>query len=513
MTLSLPSVDYKCGLNVVFVLDGSTSSDAHDLASSASDLLNKLAEFQNTDVKAGLVIFGGSTPILYSSEDLLSLTEDNLNTLTEVITDKSYDGMSGRSGSNLQAGVEAAQEMLDGESAVEDVDKYMILLTDGGARMWLNDSGEAMSQTFVQYNASNLSWGSNQDFASRYIEESEKKPLRTFDEVWQAGNSDSAFTKYAMSYAETQQDGAIARAASWNTVCRDEDGTYYPSLEVATYYAATSIIEAAESCNVIWVDYPYHSGAYEEYTDSFKSWMAEENYVTRYDSQDKDAEEVFSDVDDQLTYLIGAGSYVIDYMGYVANDYNFDFVNDSSKIYVTVDDEKLEAVQLSENKYGFGNAESGYDYVLTYTPADDGQESFRWDICVPVTNLRHVQLHYTVKLMNPKTQAGTYGIYDGDGSKEYTGLYTNVRATLYPVISTGNTGIYIKNNAPYKMPTNGEPIVQGQDFLKPTVSYEVNSVSPQTGDSSMFLWFALLLISSVTITLIAIAGRKKKYNK
>lgn len=67
-----------------------------------------------------------------------------------------------------------------------------------------------------------------------------------------------------------------------------------------------------------------------------------------------------------------------------------------------------------------------------------------------------MQLHYTVKLMNPKTEAGTYGTYDANGSQGYDGLYTNNSATLYPkATGTGRVG-------------------DGQDFLKPTVSYQIN---------------------------------------
>ena len=168
----------------------------------------------------------------------------------------------------------------------------------------------------------------------------------------------------------------------------------------------------------------------------------------------------FSTIRNEILYAVDAGSYVTDYMGYVENDYNFDLVNDPAKIYVTVGSEKLEAVQLQENVYGFGKHENqngvSYDYVLTYTPAADGEENFLWSINVPITNLRHVQLHYTVKLMNPKTEAGTYGTYDANGSHGYDGLYTNNSATLHPK-ATGTE-------------TPGD----GQDFLKPTVSYQIS---------------------------------------
>ena len=471
VTLSLPAGDYAGNLDVVFVLDGSTSTDEQNLASCASNLMKSLAEYQNLNVKVGLVIFGGSTPLLYTSDSLLDFSdESNVNKLVQEITDKSYDGKSGRSGSNLQAGVKEAQKMLNADSDVDDSDKYLLLLTDGGARMWVNDSGESMSQTYRQWNGDSISWGYNQDYASRYIEKDPQPEIRNFSEVWEAGNSNPDFAKYAMTKADTEKDGASKKAASWETVC-DTTSSYYPSLEVATYYAATSIIEASKNSNVIWVDYPYHSGQYKEYTDSLKSWLASNNYITRYDSTQSQAETIFSNVKDQLTYLLDAGTTVVDYMGYVKGDYNLDFVNKSDTLTLTVDGEEKAVTQLGKNSYGFGDKlDSGkYEYELTYSPANDGEEHFQWDINVPVSKDAPLKLTYTVKLVNPKTTAGTYGVYDkygenNDGSASYD-LYTNNKATLNPVDSNGKKGT-------------------SEDFKKPTVSYVVKSTPTEDEEVS-----------------------------
>ena len=80
---------------------------------------------------------------------------------------------------------------------------------------------------------------------------------------------------------------------------------------------------------------------------------------------------------------------------------------------------------------------------------------------------------YTVALRNPKTEAGTYGQYDADGSEGYDGLYTNNSATLYPVNSAGEAGA-------------------AEAFGKPTVSYTVQAAAvtptptpdlPKTGET------------------------------
>ncbi len=511
VTLSLPAADYKGDLDVVFVLDGSTSADQADLAGDAASLLEALADYKNLNVKAGLVIFGGSEPILYSLSLESLAAPGHLDKLDTEIRNKDWDVAAGRSGSNLQAGVKSAQGMLDADTSVSSSDKYLIILSDGGARMWVNDDGGALFQTYAPNGS--IFWNSNEDFRQRYMMPGTKE-LRSFGAVWSAGATDPDFAKYAMTEAQSKADKAVDGAAKWDTVLNDDD--YYTALEVSTYYAATTIVDASTTSNVIWIDYPYHEDEYEEYTDSFKSWLADNHYVTRYDSQDatsEDIEDIFSEVKDQLIYLLDAGSTVDDYMGYVEGDYNFDFVNDADSLVLTVGGEQKATAKLGENSYGFGECSDAgvYEYELTYYPASDGEEHFQLTINVPVAKDKPVKLSYKVKLSNPKTVAGTYGAYDqfgenNDGSANF-GLYTNNSAVLYPVDSTGK---------------DGDP----QEFNKPTVSYTVpespsptptpastpkkKASIPGTGDTFNGAGFMALLILGATGVGVAAHLHKKQ---
>lgn len=83
-------------------------------------------------------------------------------------------------------------------------------------------------------------------------------------------------------------------------------------------------------------------------------------------------------------------------------------------------------------------------------------EMFTLTTNVPISQFEPVQLTYTLKLTNPKTEPGTYGQYDANGSLGYEGLYTNNSAILYPVDTNGQ---------------KGEP----EEFQKPTVSYTVEA--------------------------------------
>ena len=177
----------------------------------------------------------------------------------------------------------------------------------------------------------------------------------------------------------------------------------------------------------------------------------------------------FADIQNDILYLVDAGSYVEDYMGYVEGYYNFDFVNKAEALTITVGGVELTTKKISENKYVFVESDNqgNYPYELTYYPAngDEANEHFVWTMNVPVTNLAHVKLTYTVKLMNPKTAAGTYGKYDSNGSARFDGLYTNNSAALYPK-TTGSTA-------------DGA----ADWFLKPTVSYTVATPTPRPSTS------------------------------
>lgn len=489
VTLSLPSAEYKGDLDIAFVLDGSTSKDETELTAQAAALLDTLAAMDHLDVKVSITIFGGSVPLLEST-DLLALSDAaNLQALRTILQDTKYDGIAGRSGSNLQAGVEDARAILASDTAVDADSKYMIILTDGAARMWY-ENGTAYSQTYTDANSieaintsgdTHICWNMNDDFMWRYgtyNNEREGDP-RPFAEVWAAGQSGTNIGAYRMSGEE--KDAAKAKAAAQTLTAEEyggrialnkadvcESDTYYTTYEAATYYAATSITAAAEECDMLWVTYPYHAEqenrTYRRYIEGegdyegFQDWIGNQEGVSHYDSAVMTPAEVFSGIRNELTYVVDAGSQVIDEMGSGA-DYHFDFVNDMEKLTLTVGGAELDKTRISDTSYGFGLREDGsYRFQLTYFA--DGTEGcgecFVWKINEAVTISAPVQLTYAVRLTDPKTAAGTYGSYDADGSNGYEGLYTNNSATLYAKDSSGVD-------------------ITPEVFGKPTVSYTVQA--------------------------------------
>ena len=386
----------------------------------------------------------------------LSTNYDAIKTAMEA----KYSG-----GTNIHAGLLAGKAALAEHQNISPDKKYLVLVSDGSTYLYSKDGNWASDMPFsrsyytkenYKYNAGGFSDNALYE-PNNHPEVNVARPKTTSNvATWQTYLADVE-ERNAESNGD-QYDYHINYDLNFNQGKPSPDFKSQPceprtanNRDMAFYYA-----------DQVWQQ--IKSTGYNAYSIATQDSSAgagnadDSYYFMNYLNGDRRLN--FRDIRNEILYAVDAGSYVTDYMGYVENDYNFDLVNDPAKIYITVGDETLEAVPLQENTYGFGKHENqngvSYDYVLTYTPAADGKEHFQWDINVPITNLRHVQLHYTVKLMNPKTEAGTYGTYDANGSQGYDGLYTNSSATLYP------------------RATGTETAGDGQDFLKPTVSYQIS---------------------------------------
>ena len=172
----------------------------------------------------------------------------------------------------------------------------------------------------------------------------------------------------------------------------------------------------------------------------------------------------FGKIQNDILYAVSAGSKVEDQMGDA-----FDFVPGSLKL--TVGDMELKSKADGNMTYFGDNAETLSEnncrFKVLYVPDADG---FVWTINENVSNFAPVQLTYTVKLTNPKTDPGTYGVEDLKGEKtlsdaeEEKALFTNKSAVLYA-----------KNSAGAQL----NPL----DFPKPSVSYTVEKSSSGGGSS------------------------------
>ena len=232
----------------------------------------------------------------------------------------------------------------------------------------------------------------------------------------------------------------------------EEAGNYVNSIDKALYLSYEAYAQAASEgyhCYAMPITPPGTASNY-EWGMSFMRYLANGKQVS------------FDSIENDILYAVDKGSVVKDYMGYVKEDYNFDFDHLDQ---LTVGGKALSMYQEGNTWY-FGDGEPGpqnYRFKVVYDAGNKAEtEMFTWYINEPVSNFAPVQLTYTVKLINPKTADGTYGKYDRDGSQHYEGLYTNQEAVLYPVDSRGNE-------------------YRPEEFPKPTVSYVVEHGSQEPG--------------------------------
>lgn len=435
VTLSLPSAEEKLDSDIVFVVDKSESSEKESALSMLDAIRNQIDE--GTKVNVGVVTFN----TVATQNGFFDLNADY-----EAIKEKF--NAPAISGTNLHAGILAGVDMLN-KSSTDNNRKYLIVISDGITYTydkdvkivpyyWLNDGQPYFSKDPYSWN---FKYGAGTTFTT---------------DQWNTWRSKvenilKSETISPVLYSERET------LTEENGVPAPQDGNYTSSVDRALYYSYLAYQSASEK---------YHCYAIPAHTSKESIYPYGVSFM-RYLGGNKEAS--FNEIKNDILYLIDTGSYVEDYMGYVDSNYNFDFINDASKLTITVGrgdaQEKLYAVKIDDNHYGFGpvtvetdssDKVTTYRYNLEYIPGNmTDTEHFVWRINVPVENLAPVALTYSVKLVNPKSASGTYGQYDIDGSKKYSGLYTNNSATLHPKDSNENWGI-------------------PENFQKPTVSYTVS---------------------------------------
>ena len=516
ITLSLPSAEMKKTLDVVFVVDNAFPKDNHDAANKAAALLDELLKMSqegNLNINVGLVISGGYVPILHKHD--LENIETAAGPIQTDIADPKWKGVEGRKGSNIQAGIETGLAMLEKEDQADKENKYLILISNGGAFSWYDkETGKAWSKVYYQFSKEKAEeektfsedkqselyyWCNPHDFQQRYKQDSSTEAIGyTRDDFTALMNKTAAEvdknsipqpdtslwnptkfsksdkkekTQYQYGYAWHEVSGVFADPSvecAYNAISMLENPDYITSREAALYHTAKSIKYASERVNFIFVSFPYYPTRVGLFgvTESFKDYVAQyenvklyrvdgekDKYPAGYTVTEKD--EVFGSIKTDLVQLVATGSEVKDTIGS-----NFELVSIDS---LTVDGQKLDCTR-SGNTYNFGDNEGQPRFVVTY---NDTTKMLTWNIYKTITKANTVQLKYTLKLTNPKSEAGTNGVndLDGDGKEDATGrpytdseaIYTNESAYLFPMDSTHNKG-------------------EQQEFPKPSVAVDENAI-------------------------------------
>ena len=483
VTLSLPSAEEALGSDIVFVLD--KSSCKKETAASAAQMLTALqsqVQSNGSKIQVGVVVFGGDARVSYPLE-AFPATEAALEELSTALSTRP-DGLMG--GSNMHAGLLAAQEML--RCSTTDANrKYVILVSDGLTRLFTGSDGKT-KDIYYQYTYQDMTGDKQVGTEEGQISPKDCVYFGMIDE-WTSvrtketntvlrpipyGSWDTYFSKvkdwvrtdgdaYALNYETYGNDPTEKVKNKVTGEITDTDFKYIGhndyenhamSVDRAVYEAYdsfTGMVDSGYRCYAVLPD----SGT--PFGTAFMDALNEYAHNSVID---------FAGIGAEILYAVGAGSTVEDKIGDA-----FDFVPGSLKL--TVGGTELES-KADGNVTYFGDRaenlnEENFRFKVQYAP---DTETFVWTINENVSNFAPVQLTYTVKLTNPETAPGTYGVEDLNGEKTLSeaeaekALFTNAYAVLNAKNSAG---------APVKV----------QEFPKPSVSYTVKSFIDASGSPAI----------------------------
>lgn len=561
VTLSLPSAEEQLESDVVFVLDKSTSTDVTNQINSMLEKLSAQVEETGASVKVGIVSFNKTATV---QQELTPLTSDTLIEIQEAI-----NNLPPISGTNMNAGLLAGKKLLDQDTDVDASRKYLIVVSDGISYYYCKGTDYETAYTISSLNGGDDGNGNKNcqpnSGASCFEIKYGAASISNWSD-WYAdmpGLLSSEYSTYEYnvddpdlpSTTDLDSEGAIPYAERQNYPINVDISLYN------SYNLYQDMMEAGYHCYSVFSEEDGGGTSY-AFGPAFMKFMGGSTYLEA-------GEDAFSNIQNDIFYLLDADSSVVDVIGYgtdnAGNEYNFDFVDNLDNLKITVGGNELDKEDIIDpqfndpyvtSAYGFGkgNEEYGYDFVLKYyQKGQDGNsdECFVWEINVPVSNFAPVQLTYTVKLTNPQTAEGTYGEYDANGENGSTSLYTNKEATLYPVDSNGDSGVpenFPKPTVSYTVGGNDnpgtdptpdpdpdpdrpsrpnrdddddwEPLPDAPVKDKPTTEVDVpeetetptteqpDKYNPETGDTTTV--FAAMALAAVSLGGVVLLGRKKK---
>ena len=562
VTLSLPSAEEQLVSDVVFVLDKSTSTDVTNQINSMLEKLSAQVEETGASVKVGIVSFNKTATV---QQELTPLTSDTLIEIQEAI-----NNLPPISGTNMNAGLLAGKKLLDQDTDVDASRKYLIVVSDGISYYYCKGTDYETAYTISSLNGGDDGNGNKNcqpnSGASCFEIKYGAASISNWSD-WYAdmpGLLSSEYSTYEYnvddpdlpSTTDLDSEGAIPYAERQNYPINVDISLYN------SYNLYQDMMEAGYHCYSVFSEEDGGGTSY-AFGPAFMKFMGGSTYLEA-------GEDAFSNIQNDIFYLLDAGSSVVDVIGYGKddsdNEYNFDFVDNLDNLKITVGGNELDKEDIIDpqfndpyvtSAYGFydpASGRDGYDFVLKYyQKGQDGNsdECFVWEINVPVSNFAPVQLTYTVKLTNPQTAEGTYGEYDANGKNGSTSLYTNKEATLYPVDSNGDSGVpenFPKPTVSYTVGGNDnpgtdptpdpdptpdrpsrpnrdddddwEPLPDAPVKDKPTTEVDVpeetetptteqpDKYNPETGDTTTV--FAAMALAAVSLGGVVLLGRKKK---
>ena len=511
IVLSLPSAQETLSSDVVFVLDKSSCSE--QTAAMAEGLLQALIdakEESGASIKVAVVSFRSAAANPF---ELTELDDSNKDAVLTAIKARP----SGH-GTNIEAGLTLASDILENDTAVEDHRKYIILVSDGLTRTFLVDGENSTifcETSKGRYEGSVSGWS----IARNNKDGNYSIPGDDWDAYWEN----------VKAWVEADGDTFVTKGVSTvdNTDIHDQPIGDHPYVAKADCGSHALCID--RSFYNAWKLYTkLENRGYHCYTQHVGNYAVGIAFLNMLGGGID-----FTSIKNDILYLLDKGSTVEDYMGYdESQPYDFDFVDEAGALSLKVGGNvyealKLEAAEGAESVYGFKpDAQGEYSFKLFYFPGNKKEEEhFTWAINEAVSNFAPVSLTYQVKLAE---KSETPGEYEAD---------TNLSAWLTPVDSSGNQGEredFEKPSVTYSVPepetspqettaeettaeettaeeTTAEETTAEETAAEETTVPETESLTtPKTGDDShLFVWVCVCLTIVAGMTAVVIVSKKR----
>lgn len=500
VTLSFPGKREAEPSDVVFVLDKSGASAQKDIYNQAKSFLEEVktkAQADGLDIKVGVVLFNKVGNIQQPLTDVVTGYDSILTAMNSSL----------RSGTNMDAGLLAAKNILDADTAVKAENKHVILISDGATYLYCKngDYTKPYTRSFGKVEGGKNFMGGIWEWQSReyHTNNAWKKFSDGSNFIFsQAMKSPEKLGEYLAYYRDQYENNSEKNWAQYDYEYTDaaaNNGTANPipvdvnapcNIDVAfwsTDDTFQSMVKAGYDMNV------YYKNAADFDGQVFLQYLTRNSNNGKLDTD-------FAEIKAKLVDKIAAGSTVEDFIGS-----DFDFINDPAKISLTANGEKLAPEKIDEGSYGFGKLANGsYRFTLDYAKGD--QEMLKLTLNEAASPSKPVVLEYSERLVNVPTEPGTHT------------LKVNESAILHPIDGNGARGDAYEFPVPTVTYTVAAPEPKPEPEVKPTKPSDKKPVKttkgekgtmPMTGDTFSILPVIGLVVAGAAVCVVGIILKRR----
>ena len=456
ITLDVVANTNENPIAIQFVLDATQSlflsEDNKTYVENWADALKFMAD---KNIYAGLTIFTTTARTVMEPQ---LLTGDSQSDLANVENDCAAFVLASDHGTNVQAGIREGLNALSGLSTdtVAADKRYLVLITDGGSFYWLDDSGNAVNNSYYKADGTTAPMANNDAAEGGY------QSLTSLDDLL-AQDLSAAPQTYGSASANEPLAAAVQAVK--------DDADALTNFETGVYFAAKELDKVADAgVKLVTVGYPYYqddagvtalSQLAAEFIDYAQSKSVENGGF------DATLDNTASQLDDIISVMYGqsanvavpAGSVITDVLGYSSDEnYNFDLATyEAIRVSLTnangTDQGGLywESQTMGDSDSLVFHTEDGREFLtLNYTEASDGTEHFTLTLHQDLLRGQKLSITYTARLVSHSGILGTHTTYpnveayltpDGTESK----LYFPRPSVTYTLSDGGDGGTDIED--------------------------------------------------------------------